>query len=387
MDEPAGQQARAEPQQASVDPDRAAHERAPVVERGRHGWCEARRCRGEPHEPATSPLEVLVELVIRSGRVGVGRGELQDVGLERPGDEHGHPDPERGDLERQRLGPTFERGLGRGVGADGGHAPERTHARDHDDAASAGGAHVGQQGPGEPNGSEEVRREDLVPHVGRQLFEAADAGHARVVHDPVGCADGVADLGCGLSDRCRVVEVEPDRDEPGIIGARAGGRAQVLEPDGRGAHRGYDGPALGVEVGGRGHAEPPRCAGHDRRFGRHPPSTPQRPPSAGASTCGRPDCAARPGDPDAREVRPGLAGLLVEAVGVVHLRLGERATGRPPTVAAFVPLDEREADAVAEVGDVQDREHHEEGPQRRPSTEEADPLGQLLGLGLPVSSR
>src|SRR5262245_44166547 len=68
---------------------------------------------------------------------------------------------------------------------------------------------------------------------------------------------------------------------------------------------------------------------------------------------------AHPAVPESLEERTGMPLLLVEAVRVVDLRLGER----PRTGDGGRELrgaDRGEARAVAEVRDVQDREHHQE---------------------------
>src|SRR5262245_46242916 len=90
---------------------------------------------------------------------------------------------------------------------------------------------------------------------------------------------------------------------------------------------------------------------------------------------------ALPARPVAGEERPGLARLLVEAVGVVDLGLGvgPRAGDRGGGLAG---PDDREPGAVVEVGHVHDHEYDQERPERRVPPQRADAVGQLLGLGL-----
>src|SRR5262245_40236793 len=89
---------------------------------------------------------------------------------------------------------------------------------------------------------------------------------------------------------------------------------------------------------------------------------------------------ARPAGPDAREVRAGLALLLVEAVGVVDLGLGP-GVGAGDRRGGLGGPDEGEPRAVADVRDIDDGEHHQERPEGGPAAEHADASGQLLGLG------
>jgi hypothetical protein len=107
---------------------------------------------------------------------------------------YGPLEAERCDLERERLAPTLEGALGRRVGTDARHPTDGALARHEHDATTAGGTHRWEQGLGQPDGTEQVGGEDLLPHLNGHLLDAADPCDTGVVHDAVGRADALDDL-------------------------------------------------------------------------------------------------------------------------------------------------------------------------------------------------
>ena len=317
--------------------------RPAILERLRHRRGEVLRLAGEADEPPPVALEVDVEGAVGAIGIGPRLRELEDVGLERAGDEHRDPEAERGDLLGQRLAPALERALRRRVGADAGHAVHRPHARDQHDPAAAGSPHRRQELTGQPHGPEEVGREHRLPDRLRHLLEAPDAGDAGVVHDAVRSADPLEDLAGGRT--------RPTLGRRRRGGRRSGGGSSVGAPV---SARSRSSPSSGERMAATT-VHPARCrwAAVARPSPRDAPVTttlrasatgPQRPSTAG-------DVHRRMGGhelrPDAREVRTRLPGLLVEALRVVHLRLGERVRagdrGRRPGRA-----DQGEGAAVEE---------------------------------------
>ena len=152
---------------------------------------------------------------------------------------------------------------------------------------------AGSEFAGEPNRSEEVGGEDLLPRAHRDLLQRAHAGDPGVVHEAERRADGVEDHAGGSRDRVVVVEVELDADQPRV--------RRTPRPC---AARSRSSPSAGeriaattvqpapVEMRRRREAEPARRAGDDdaARLSHRRLRTARRP--AGASTSGRPSGCA-----------------------------------------------------------------------------------------------
>ncbi len=223
--------------------------------------------------------------------VGVGLGQLEDVGLERAGDEHGDAEAERRDLLGQRLAPALERALGGRVGADAGMpriAPwlETSTIRPRPAARIAGSSSwVSRTGPKKL--VEKICSHVVIGH----LLEAADAGDTGVVHEAVrrprpcrGSRAAAAAIDAGSSRSSRTPT------------SRGSSAAAPVAPRSRSRRRRASASrrppsTRAVEVGGGGQAE----------AARRPVTTtlrasaiaaPQRPPSAGGSTSGRPSGCA-----------------------------------------------------------------------------------------------
>ena len=97
-----------------------------------------------------------------------------------------------------------------------GHAPDRALARHHDDAASACGAHRRQQFLGQPDRSEEVRREDLLPRRSSAALRGSRRRRRRRCARGRRGAPTVSRITrAARRDRVRVVEVEADADRGG----------------------------------------------------------------------------------------------------------------------------------------------------------------------------
>ncbi len=204
-------------------------------------------------------------LGVRTVEIGVSRGQLQDVGLERSSHQHRDAQPERGDLLRERFGPALECSFRCRVGTDRRHASDCPLARDHDDPAAAGGSAspgrsslVSRTGP--KKFVEKICSHTPIGISSRQPTPAIPALCTRPSGDPTASwmALPAATIEFGI------VEVErAHRSGEGRPCAAAGDRPEAFESLLGRPHGGHHRPAGMVEVCGGGQAEAAGRAGDD----------------------------------------------------------------------------------------------------------------------------